>query len=48
LAHLADPVFRDELRAWHVYWHDGTMDWSIVGIADPIELIEIGQSLYCP
>lgn len=48
IASLADPIVRDDLRPWHVYWHDGSMDWSIMGIADPIALIEMGQSLYCP
>jgi hypothetical protein len=44
---LGDPVVRDDVRPWGIYWDDGTQNWSIVGAADPIQLITMARSLYC-
>jgi hypothetical protein len=44
---LADPVIRDDLRPWHIYWSDGSRDWSLQGVADPAALIDLARSIYC-
>lgn len=47
IMYLADPVARDDLRPWHLYWSDGVRDWSLQGAVDPIALIELARSMYC-
>jgi hypothetical protein len=47
VVHLGDPILRDDLRPWGIYWYDGTREWTVTGAVDPIELIEMAQSLYC-
>lgn len=47
IMYLADPLIEDDLRPWHLYWSDGTRDWSLQGVADPGALIELAQSIYC-
>jgi len=47
IMYLADPVVRDELRPWHMYWSDGVRDWSLQGVADPEAMIALAQSMYC-
>lgn len=47
IMYLADPVIRDDLRPWHMYWSDGTRDWSLQGVADPQAMVALARSLYC-
>jgi hypothetical protein len=43
----ADPIIRNDLRPWHLYWSDGVSDFNIQGDTDVAELVRMGRSLYC-
>lgn len=45
----ADPLLRDDFRAYHLYWSDGMRDWTVQGVVQrPEVLIDIARSMYCP
>ncbi|MGI8658165.1 MAG: hypothetical protein ACR2K4_05255 [Candidatus Limnocylindria bacterium] len=43
----ADPLLRNDLRPWHLYWSDGVSDFTIQGDVDVAELVRMARSLYC-
>jgi hypothetical protein len=43
-----DPVLRNEIRPFALYWNDGVRDWVIQsGRKDPAEVINVARSIYC-
>ena len=44
----ADPSEPSDFRPYHLYWSDGTRDWSIIaGVTDPRTVIDFAREIYC-
>lgn len=44
----ADPTEPSNSRAYHLYWSDGILDWTVIaGVEGPEGLIDFVRSMYC-
>lgn len=43
----ADPIIRNDLRPWHLYWSDGESDFSLQGNVPIDQLVAMARALYC-
>ncbi len=43
----SDPILRDDLRPYALYWSDGRYDYTLEADADRADLVALARTLYC-